>query len=131
MATNSRPAWPIATGNGLNNELRGNSAVNILTGLGGDDVYVVQNTDDTVVEAADGGVDKLYSVISRTLGANVEDLRLTRTAYKGQGNALANSISGKSSANLFIGGNGNDTLTGNGGSEITSSIPHLLFLVHS
>ena len=61
------------TGNELNNVLTGNSEANMLTGGAGDDTYIV-GTGDTVVEAANEGIDTVQSDVSFTLGANVENL---------------------------------------------------------
>ena len=40
----------------------------------GDDLYYVNNTDDVVTEAANGGNDTVVATVSYTLPANVETL---------------------------------------------------------
>src|SRR5262249_52715447 len=82
------------TGNNLANRLTGNSAANVLNGGGGNDTYYV-STGDSVVEAANGGTDTVYSDVTFILGANVENLTLTGTgAINGTGNNLANTLIG-------------------------------------
>ena len=60
------------TGNVLNNTIKGNNAVNtlnglagnyVLQGLGGNDTYVVDNTSDKTIEAADAGIDSVNSAV--------------------------------------------------------------------
>jgi Ca2+-binding RTX toxin-like protein len=121
-----------AIGNALNNVLTGNDAVNILSGgdgndtlngsgggdtlIGGtgDDVYVVAETDVTIVENPGEGTDTVKSSLDYVLGDNLENLTLTGSAnLNGFGNALDNVIAGNGGANLLQGLAGNDTLTGN------------------
>jgi Ca2+-binding RTX toxin-like protein len=118
-----------ANGNGLANQITGNSGNNILDGGagadtldGGDgnDSYFVDNAGDQVVEtSAGGGVDQVNSSVSFTLGTNVENLTLTGTAaLNGTGNDGANAIIGNSGANTLNGGDGSDSLSGGAGSDI-------------
>ena len=107
-----------ATGNILDNVLTGNSGVNVLKGLAGNDTYVV-GTGDTVTELAGEGTDTVQSGITWTLAANVENLTLTGTsAINGTGNADGNAIVGNSATNTLDGGAGNDTLSGGAGADI-------------
>jgi putative cofactor-binding repeat protein len=120
-----------ATGNASENILTGNTGDNILDGgsgadildggegedimIGrtGDDTYVVDNTGDTITEAASAGTDTVQSSVTHTLAANVENLVLTGAgAINGTGNTLANTITGNAAANTLDGGAGADTLTG-------------------
>jgi hypothetical protein len=42
-----------------------------LTGLGGDDTYLIQNGSTKIVEAVGGGVDSVYSYVDYGLSANI------------------------------------------------------------
>ncbi|WP_374624409.1 beta strand repeat-containing protein, partial [Devosia sp.] len=115
------------TGNALNNAITGNDLANILSGgLGddtlagglGDDVYVVDSVGDTILEAADAGIDLVQASVSHALAANVENLTLTGSgANGGIGNDLANVITGNAAANTISGAGGNDTLIGGAGAD--------------
>src|SRR5207237_85046 len=106
------------TGNELNNTITGNTAANILTGGAGDDTYIVQNTDDVVMENPDEGVDTVVSSVSYALSDNVENLTLTGIAdLNTTGNALDNVITGNSGNNILDGGTGADTLIGGAGND--------------
>ncbi len=106
------------TGNGLNNILIGNSAVNTLTGGAGNDTYIV-GAGDTVVEASNAGTDTVQSAVTWSLGANVENLALVGSAaVNGTGNTLANVLTGNAGNNALIGGDGNDTMAGERGNDV-------------
>jgi len=115
------------TGNAANNVLIGNEGANrldggagadTLSGGGGNDTYVVDSEGDTVTELANGGIDSVYSGVSFSLGANVENLVLTGTsAINGTGNGEANILIGNSADNRLIGGDGNDILVGGAGND--------------
>ena len=99
--------------------LDGGAGADTLIGGHGNDTYVVDNVGDVVTEQFNEGADTVQSVISYTLGANVENLTLTGTsALDGTGNGLANVLIGNEAANVLAGGDGTDTLIGNGGNDI-------------
>jgi Ca2+-binding RTX toxin-like protein len=119
------------TGNTLNNILTGNSAANLLSGLDGDDTYVV-GAGDTVVELANRGTDHVLSSVSFTLGDNVERLTLTGTsAITGTGNSLNNTLTGNSAANALAGGTGNDTYYAGVGDTMVEQVNEGTDLVYS
>jgi len=106
------------TGNALDNVIAGNSGVNVLAGMGGNDTYYVDNTTDVIVENIGEGTDSVFASASYTLSDNVENLTLTGTAViNATGNALDNIITGNSSANVLDGGAGADTMAGGAGND--------------
>ncbi len=97
------------TGNELDNVLTGNSGANVLRGGVGDDTYIV-GEGDTVVEFTGEGTDTVQAGISATLGADVENLTLTDSAFlTGTGNNLDNVLKAEGSISILVGGDGNDT----------------------
>jgi len=123
------------TGNGLDNEIEGSKGVNTLLGLGGDDLldgnlgidtlvggtgddtYVVDESNEIVIEAPDEGTDLVRASANFVLPDNVENLILEGTAGFGQGNGLANTIDGNASDNLLRGEDGDDILRGFAGTD--------------
>ncbi|MCG7392775.1 M10 family metallopeptidase C-terminal domain-containing protein [Microvirga sp. ACRRW] len=124
------------TGNEANNALTGNGAANVLRGgLGndtlnggggkdrleggaGNDIYYVDNAKDVVVEAFNGGKDKVYTTVSYKLAAHVETLIATGTrAVALTGNGTNNTLTGNSTANKLSGLTGNDALNGGLGND--------------
>lgn len=113
------------TGNGLNNALTGNSGNNLLNGGAGadrmaggagNDTYIVDSARDKVIEAVGAGIDRIQATVSQALSANVEHLSLVGGAnLNGNGNGLANAITGNAGNNVLSGGAGNDVLRGGAG----------------
>jgi trimeric autotransporter adhesin len=90
---------------------------------GGDglvDKYYVDNVLDKVIETATGGIDRVYSSVSFTLGANVEDLRLDVNSgnTNATGNATDNRLGGSYGNNTLNGLAGDDTLRGYAGNDV-------------
>ena len=117
------------TGNAQNNILNGNSNANVLNGGAGadtmfggagNDIYVVDNTADTVTEDPNEGIDTVQSSVTYILGANLENLTLLGSlAINGTGNPLNNILTGNSGANTLAGGAGNDIYIVGAGDTVT------------
>ncbi|MCE7798511.1 right-handed parallel beta-helix repeat-containing protein [Sphingobium sufflavum] len=106
-----------------------------LYGGAGDDKYLIRSSGDKVIELANGGTDIVSTRISYSLTEHVEDLRLEVGGLVGEGNGLANRITGSSGEDevyglggddiiqtgegddYLNGGDGNDTLRGDGGND--------------
>ncbi|MEH2404178.1 calcium-binding protein [Nostoc sp.] len=107
------------SGNNGNDTLDGGTGTDTLNGGGGNDTYIVDTTTDIITEAANSGTDIVRSSVTYTLGANIENLRLTESSdISGTGNSLNNLLFGNTSNNTLNGGGGNDTLDGNNGNDI-------------
>jgi Ca2+-binding RTX toxin-like protein len=125
------------TGNALVQDITGNAGANILsdgggagvdtmTGLGGNDTYIVRNSGTVVVEGAgQGTADKVAAGVSYVLKAGVQIELLTTTSAAGTtainltGNALAQQITGNAGDNILSSGAAGaaDTMTGLGGND--------------
>ncbi|HEX8640025.1 MAG TPA: M10 family metallopeptidase [Allosphingosinicella sp.] len=107
------------TGNGAANRLDGGAGADLMAGGGDADIYLVDNAGDLIGETAGGGIDVVHSLITFTLGAEVENLILAGSAgIGGSGNALANRISGNGGANRLDGGGGADVMIGGAGDDV-------------
>ena len=99
----------IGTGSGGADTLHSNSGPNTLVGLGGDDLYYVNNTGDVVTEAANGGSDTVVATVNYTLPANVEaPMYMSGSGLTGTGNSGADTLI-TIGAKTLVGGVGNDT----------------------
>lgn len=91
---------------------------NTMIGGAGDDTYSVLSKSDVVIEQANGGVDDVVSAsVDYTLPENVERLRMLTGATYGEGNELANKITGTIGADTIRGLGGDDVLSGQDGSD--------------
>lgn len=116
-----------ATGNELDNIIKGNSGNNLLDGGGGaddliggagDDTYVVDHDADTIAENPNEGTDLVFASVSYVLSANVEHLTLTGAANTdGTGNDLGNTLIGNNGNNVLDGAGGVDTMIGGQGDD--------------
>jgi Ca2+-binding RTX toxin-like protein len=89
----------------------------LIGGLG-DDQYNVDSTGDVATEAAGEGIDRLFTTVTYTLGANVENLTmLGAAAIDGTGNGEDNTIVGNTANNVLTGLGGNDMINGLGGND--------------
>jgi Ca2+-binding RTX toxin-like protein len=102
------------------------TGVDTLTGGTGDDVYEIHNSNDAIVENANGGTDTVWTDVSYTLAANVENMYLVGS-INGTGNDSDNTIVGYGAGehvidggagnDLLVGGTSNDTLLGGAGND--------------
>src|SRR5262245_54770883 len=105
-------------GNAGNNILDGGNDVDAMYGLGGNDVYFVDNPGDAVVENPDEGNDAVFSTAHLVLSADVETLVLQGSAdLQGYGNDLANALYGNTGNNILNGEDGGDIMFGGAGDD--------------
>ncbi len=117
------------TGNAGNNVLNGgiDALADTLTGLAGNDVYVINSALDNIVEIAGGGTDdRAQSSVSYVLGAgdNIEVLQTNNaglaTVINLTGNEFAQAVYGNNGTNTLSGGVDalRDTLIGYNGNDL-------------
>ncbi|MCK8787186.1 calcium-binding protein [Roseomonas sp. NAR14] len=116
-------------GNGANNQIwggSGNDYINggagddTMTGGAGDDTYIVNSSQDVVVELTGGGNDNIQSSASYVVPANIETLYLTGSAaIDGDARGLTTNVGlfGNSANNQLWGGSGNDYINGGAGDD--------------
>lgn len=102
-----------------NDHLDGGTGNDIMRGGAGNDRYHVDSSLDRVVEAVNSGTDTVITTLSNyTLGANVENLIYVGSRnFTGNGNALANEITGGLGNDMLRGAGGNDVLRGEDGND--------------
>ena len=101
-----------------NDRLDGLGGADTMFGGPDNDTYVVDQAGDVITENPGEGVDTVESAVTRTLGANLENLTLTGTAsINATGNSLANTLTGNAGANRLDGGAGADTMIGGVGND--------------
>ena len=108
-------------GGGYIDRLDGGTGADVMQGGFGNDSYYVDNVLDTVIESAVGGsgFDSVYSSVTFTLSANVENLALQNSNnINGTGNALDNGFLGNSGNNTLNGLGGSDYLNGGDGNDV-------------
>ena len=106
------------SGDAGNDTLNGGAGADTMTGGLGNDIFIVDDSGDSGIEALNGGVDQVQSSVTFTLGGNIEHLILTGQAIiNGTGNDLANALTGNDRANLLMGLGGIDTLSGGAGDD--------------
>ena len=108
----------------------------------GDDTYWAWDADDTIVEHAGEGTDKVFSTLADyTLPENVENLKLwtrsvneigireVRSAISGTGNSGNNRLEGNTVDNILRGLGGDDLLEGDFGDDLLDGGPGIDTLV--
>jgi Ca2+-binding RTX toxin-like protein len=111
--------FDIIFGGDGNDVLDGQAGFDHMEGGAGDDTYWIDSINDTVVEHAGQGYDKVMSHEDHVLGTHFEELWLNEGTWAtwGEGNAADNKIVGNSNDNVIIGHDGADKLMGNGGND--------------
>ncbi|ANL20531.1 serralysin-like metalloprotease domain-containing protein [Rhizobium sp. N113] len=111
----------VITGGTGSDWLDGEAGDDTLIGGAGDDTYEVDSLGDIVVEAVDGGTDKIrtdLATYSLADIANVENLSFVANGnFTGTGNSLDNIITSGLGDDTLSGGAGNDTLDGGWGAD--------------
>ena len=93
-----------------------------LTGGGGADAFTVTSATTVVTESSGSANSSVSTTLSSyTLPTNVQNLTYTGTgAFTGNGNTLANTITGGAGNDTLFGSAGSDTLTGKAGNDTLS-----------
>ncbi|ESQ88930.1 hypothetical protein ABAC460_14205 [Asticcacaulis sp. AC460] len=105
-----------------NDYLSGGAGGDSMVGGTGNDTLYVDDAGDVVSEGASGGTDTVYSLITYTLGAELENLSLVGSLnINGTGNSLNNVIYGNSFNNVLMTGGGTDTIYGQSGDDVIYS----------
>ncbi len=105
-------------GAGGDDTLAGGGGADTLVGGEGDDEYLVEDSGDIVSEDGGTGTDHVYSSVDFQLAGGIEQLTLLGSAnLVGEGNDLANLLTGNSADNTLYGGAGADTMAGGTGDD--------------
>ena len=101
-----------------NDYLDGGAGADVMEGGQGDDTYVVNSSNDVILELRNEGYDRVISSTSYLLNAQVEELRLLEGFDShGTGNALDNLLIGNSRDNILDGVTGADRMIGGAGND--------------
>jgi Ca2+-binding RTX toxin-like protein len=102
-----------------NDTLDGGTGADSMDGGAGDDLYIVDNSGDTIFEAQNEGIDEVRTSLDFYQLPNfVNNLTLTGTANSvGFGNDIENVLTGNAGNNQFQGAGGNDTINGGAGND--------------
>ena len=100
--------------------LLSSGGANTLVGLGGDDLYYVNNSADVVTEAANGGYDTVVARGSFALPANVEALYMIGTGLTGTGSGNADLLLSSGGPNTLIGLGGDDRCYVNDSADVVT-----------
>ena len=97
--------------------LDGGADRDILEGGFGDDVYLIDDDETTIIEGTNEGFDRVITSINIALPTNIEVLELADGADEATGNDNANVLIGSNGADLISGRDGADTLRGGAGAD--------------
>jgi Ca2+-binding RTX toxin-like protein len=108
-------------------DMVGEAGDDVMIGGAGNDTYSVDSDGDSVQEASKAGIDTVIAEISLTLGANIENSRMSANGVTVTGNELDNrmegsygkdTINGAAGADLLASGAGDDVLNGDAGNDV-------------
>ena len=108
------------TGGAGNDEMVGGAGNDTINGGAGDDEYFVDDLNDTIQEALNGGNDLIATNVSLTMPDNIEDAYLNPFGLTVIGNGLDNVIHGSDEADTINGAAGNDVIEGDKGADVMS-----------
>ncbi|MEI6642326.1 MAG: hypothetical protein WCL10_09830 [Novosphingobium sp.] len=120
------------TGNAYANRLIGNNADNVLDGKsgtdqmwgnGGNDVYYVDNRNDSVREAAGKGFDTIIASVSYALVSLAADQEIERMQTISPSSTFAINLTGNELGQTLVGNAGRNTLSGLGGNDVLDGGP--------
>lgn len=112
-------AGPLLEGSAASDTMWGDSKVTVtMAGGAGDDIYHLYSERNAALEEAGNGTDSVFTWMSYTLPAHIENLTVTGNGRQAVGNALDNIIAGAGGAQTLDGGAGNDVLIGYGGADV-------------
>ena len=117
LAAGATGNWRLEGGAGDDVMTGGVAGHTWMVGGVGNDTYNVRNERDIVVEAVNGGTDTVVTSINYTLGTHVENLRMAASGLTGAGNALNNTITGSTGADILYGMDGHDLLKSGDGDD--------------
>ena len=95
----------------------------VMIGFFGDDTYIVNGENSSVIEEANGGTDLVYTSISFVLGADSEVETLSTITHASTdaidltGSSTGQTVVGNAGSNVLDGKGGNDLLAGLGGED--------------
>ncbi len=98
----------------------GGTGADFLVGGAGSDLYLVDNANDSVIEAKGGGTDVIFALVSFALEADQE---VEQMVFANLSNTVKNVVlTGNNLRQSIIGGAGNDTLNGGGGTDMLTGL---------
>jgi Ca2+-binding RTX toxin-like protein len=110
------------TGSAGNDILASINGANTLAGLGGDDLYYIDQPGDIVRELPGGGADTVVSSVSLIIPDNVEALYVNGAGLTATGSAGGEVLASVGTGNTLIGNGGNDNFVFHAGAASNTTI---------
>ena len=86
----NQPSNGVFTGTVNPDIIKGTAGADVMAGGAGDDIYYVNHGNDVVTEQLGGGRDTVYTTVSYTMGANIEEVHLAAAGLGVIGNGSGN-----------------------------------------